>query len=219
MSLEFTASSILQLPHKQEKLHLEGLIGPREIVGLQGPSGCGKSSLLRALAQVGTPLSYKLDGSTIETLAPDERKISLVFQKALLFPHLSVAENLRFPLRFQPPYNSWSRSLQDARVKQHLHALSLSHLESRAPHSLSGGEAMRVALLRAIISVPRCLLLDEAFSALDKDTKAHVKSWLKDIIRQNNVPTLLVAHVDDDMRDFCDRVISWPQTSSTLRFS
>jgi|GEM_PF-1304480 len=219
MTLKFTEKSIVTLAQSNAPLRIEGQIQDGEIVGLRGPSGCGKSTFLRHVAQVGEGrFSFELGGTAIEELAPEDQKISLVFQKALLLPHLSVRENLRFPLRFQNPYRSWSRDLQEKRVDEFLDKLSLSKLADRDPSSLSGGEAMRIAVLRATLSSPKCLLLDEAFSSLDKETKAQVKSWLLALIKDLKIPTLLVAHVPEDLESFADRSVDWPKDSRLLRF-
>jgi ABC-type Fe3+/spermidine/putrescine transport system ATPase subunit len=219
VSLQFTTASRIRLYNNSRHLEVRGEILPGEVVGLRGPSGCGKSTFLRELAQVGeNPFLCELDGQEISSYSPEERRVSLVFQKALLFPHLNVMENIRFPLRFHAPYRSWTRELQQARVEEYLGFLSLSALSQRSPSTLSGGEAMRVALLRAVVSTPRCLLLDEAFSALDKDTKVHAKSWLKDFIKDHRIPTLLVAHVAEDLENFADRCVDWPHASAPLQF-
>lgn len=220
MSLEFLPQSKLLLPPQGPELLLEGRIEPGEIVGLQGPSGCGKSTLLRHLAQVGEhPLPFRLHDADVLGIPPEERRIALVFQRALLFPHLNVRENLRFPMRFQNPYRAWSRELQDQRIDAHLAEFKLEALASRSTLALSGGEAMRIALLRAMMCVPRCLLLDEAFTALDKETKVLVKKWLKARIKEHRIPTLLVAHVAEDLESFADRCILWPEPGRPLQFS
>jgi putative thiamine transport system ATP-binding protein len=121
-------------------------------------------------------------------------------------------------MRFQSPYSSWSRELQDARIDKHLAELGLESLSSRSVVSLSGGEAMRIALVRAMVSTPKCLLLDEAFAALDKEAKALVKTWLKTRIKEHRIPTLLVAHVAEDLMDFVDRSIFWPEPGRPLQF-
>lgn len=219
MTLKFNEKSIFSLPERSDPMRVEGEIKSGEIVGLRGPSGCGKSTLLRHIAQVGeSPFSFEIDGEPIDRFSLEDRRISLVFQKALLLPHLNVRENLRFPLRFQNPYRSWSRELQENRVDEFLQKLSLSKLAARDPSSLSGGEAMRVAILRALLSSPRCLLLDEAFSSLDKETKAQVKAWLLALIKELGIPTLLVAHVTEDLDAFADRSVDWPTDSSMLHF-
>lgn len=212
MSLNFGPQSHLHLPHNGLRLEIRGEIRGGEIVGLQGASGCGKSTFLRHVAQVGeNPLELLLGNKPVSTYSDSDRRIALVFQRALLFPHLSVAENLRFPLEHQAPFLSWSRDLQAQRAHEFLRQFGMETLAERAPASLSGGESIRVAILRAMVSTPRCLLLDEAFTALDKETKARVKIWLKNIIRENNLPTLIVAHVEEDLVDFADRVVQWPE--------
>jgi len=219
MSLEFVAQSKVVLPPNGPELEVRGRIEAGEIVGLSGTSGCGKSTLLRHIAQLGEqPLPLRLHDADVLGLAADERKIAVVFQRALLFPHLNVRENLRFPLRFQHPYSSWSRELQNDRIDTHLAAFGLEALATRSVVALSGGEAMRVALLRAVVSIPRCLLLDEAFAALDKETKALVKKWLKALIKEHRIPTLLVAHVAEDLENFADRSVSWPEPGKSLQF-
>lgn len=214
MSLRFTESSLLNLSFNNSTLELRGTLRAGEIVGLQGPSGCGKSTLLRHIAQVGdAPLSFELSEKPVKDYSPEDRRIGLVFQKALLFPHLSVIENLLFPMQHQTPFRSWSRELQTQRAREFLEQMGLEKLADRAPSTLSGGEAMRVAILRTLLSNPRCLLLDEAFTALDKETKAHVKTWLKSKILEHKIPTLLVAHVEEDLSGFADRVIFWPRSN------
>jgi iron(III) transport system ATP-binding protein len=144
---------------------------PGQIGVLIGPSGCGKTSLLRAVAGLerceagrvlhGRPVS---DAAAGVHLAPEQRRIGMVFQDYALFPHLSVADNVAFGVP------TW-RAERAQRVQQMLDLVGLGHAAQRAPHQLSGGQQQRVALARALAPRPRLLLLDEPFSSLDVDLR------------------------------------------------
>ena len=184
-------------------LSLEGrrLIGPLdlevppgEIVTLMGRSGSGKSSLLAficgtldpAFAAAGRIL---LDGRDIGGLAPERRRLGILFQDDLLFPHLSVGGNLSFALPAGLPGRE-----RRARVAAALAESGLAGLEGRDPATLSGGQRARVALLRMLLSEPRALLLDEPFGGLDEGLRQHFRDLVFRRARECGLPTLLVTH-------------------------
>jgi putative thiamine transport system ATP-binding protein len=159
-----------------------------------GPSGCGKSTLLRFVAGALAPEfrssgSILLDGEPLDGLAPEQRRLGLLFQDDLLFPHLSVGGNLLFAL----PRGGSRRE----RRNQAAEALASAGLRARFdddPATLSGGERARVALLRVLLSEPRALLLDEPFSKLDLEMRAQIRGLVLAQARRRALPTLLVTH-------------------------
>lgn len=161
---------------------------------LLGPSGSGKTTLLRAVAGL-EPLSQgsiSLGGRTLSTatmtLAPEQRRMGMVFQDYALFPHLSVTENVAFGLHGQ------SRSAKRARVAEMLELVGLAEQAARYPHQLSGGQQQRVALARALAPAPQLLLLDEPFSNLDVHLREHLAQELRHILKAANTTALLVTH-------------------------
>ena len=174
-------------------------IAPGEIACVMGPSGIGKSTLLDA---IGGHLGYgfsctgvvRLDGRDLAPLPPEARRVGLVFQDAGLFPHLSVADNLAFGLR---PTLRGRHARQDA-VEQALRDAGLAGMGARDPATLSGGQRMRAALMRTLLSEPRALLLDEPFSGLDADRRAEMRRFVHGHIRERAIPTLLVTHDPED---------------------
>lgn len=187
-----------------QDLHLQ--VGPGDILTVMGPSGCGKSSLLAAVAgtleQVaeGTaPLRFEgsvtLDGQDLGLLPTSRRGIGLLFQDPLLFPHLTVAENLLFAV---PPGPSADRR---ARMLQALETAGLAGVGERDPATLSGGQRARVALMRALLAQPRALLLDEPFSRLDAALREQVRAFVFGQIRARGIPAILVTHDRADIAD------------------
>ena len=166
-----------------------------EIVTLMGPSGCGKSTLLAYLC--GTlPAGFQargrvhLDGRELTGLAPEQRRIGILFQDDLLFPHLSVGDNLAFAL--SPRIHS--RCERQSRIEAALQDAELAGFGDRDPATLSGGQRARVALLRTLLAEPRALLLDEPFNKLDSATKTRFREFVFAHARAECVPTLLVTH-------------------------
>ena len=163
---------------------------------LIGPSGCGKTSLLRAVAGLERPTAGRvvLDGEVLADpaagtqLAPERRRIGMVFQDYALFPHLSVADNVAFGIAGQP------RPAREARVQQMLDLVGLGHAARRAPHQLSGGQQQRVALARALAPAPRLLLLDEPFSSLDVDLRERLAHEVRQILKDSGTTALMVTH-------------------------
>lgn len=161
---------------------------------LLGPSGCGKSTVLRSICgfepiQAGKiSLNNVLVSEANFTLAPNQRKIGIVFQDYALFPHLTVLENVAFGLRDLPKAQRLSVA------QQWLERVSLSNVGDRYPHEISGGQQQRVALARAMAPEPDLLLLDEPFSNLDVDLRERLASEVRDILKANGATALLVTH-------------------------
>ncbi len=188
-----------------QDLHLKVPAG--EILTLMGPSGCGKSSVLAAtagtLASVSEglqPLQFdgrvQLNGRDLTALPTHLRGVGLVFQDALLFPHMTVAENLLFAVPRALPF-----AQRQAHVQQALQEAELSGLGERDPSTLSGGQRARVALMRALLAEPQALLLDEPFSKLDAALRAQLRPWVFAHVRERRIPVVLVTHDEQDVAD------------------
>ena len=174
-------------------------VQPGEITTLMGPSGCGKSSLLSLICGTLEPVfnasgSIRLNGDDISDLPPERRRVGILFQDDLLFPHLSVGENLLFAM---PPSIRPKRERKQ-RMEEALREADLEGFAARDPQSLSGGQRARVALMRTLLASPRCLLLDEPFGKLDRDLRERVRRFVFDHAREAGLPTLLVTHDADD---------------------
>ncbi|MEW8535729.1 MAG: ABC transporter ATP-binding protein [Candidatus Thiodiazotropha endolucinida] len=161
---------------------------------LLGPSGCGKTSLLRAIAGF-EPLVHGeilLHGRQVSrpghTLAPEKRRVGMVFQDFALYPHLTVGENVVFGLR------GISGKSQRQRVGELLVLVGLSGLEDKYPHQLSGGQQQRIALIRAMAPRPEILLLDEPFSGLDVELREQLAGEVRAILKREGVTAILVTH-------------------------
>lgn len=165
-----------------------------EIACLLGPSGCGKTTLLRAIAGFEPVVAGEiwLHGRRVsapgETLAPERRRVGMLFQDFALFPHLSVAGNIGFGLR------DGSNSRKRARVVELLELIGLAGAGERYPHELSGGMQQRVALARALAPRPEALLLDEPFSSLDAERREQLAREIRDLLKREGVTAVLVTH-------------------------
>lgn len=182
------------------KLH-EGDIGC-----LLGPSGCGKTTLLRAIAgfeplrEGSIALHGKVVCDTQHMVAPERRRVGMVFQDFALFPHLTVAENIGFGLRGQG-----SRARQ-ARIAELLELVGLADLASQHPHQLSGGQQQRIALARAMAPRPTVLLLDEPFSALDPELRGQLASEVRSLLKQDGITAILVTHDQTEAFTMADQI-------------
>ncbi|MEY1557217.1 ATP-binding cassette domain-containing protein [Yoonia sp. R2331] len=177
---------------------LDRHIAPGEVLTVMGPSGVGKSTLLSFVT--GTLAGdfrgagrVLLDGQDITDQPPHQRMVGILFQDDLLFPHLSVGQNLAFGLRA-----GGSRADRRARIDAALEEVGLAGFADRDPATLSGGQKARVALMRMLLADPCALLLDEAFSRLDTERRAQVRSLVFDRARALQLPVLMVTHDAED---------------------
>jgi thiamine transport system ATP-binding protein len=175
-------------------------VAPEEIVALLGPSGSGKSSLLRCIAGVQRPDSGTImwAGEDIAPVPAHRRRIGLVFQDPLLFPHRDVAGNVGFGL---PPEG------RAQRVAELLELVGLPGFEHRDVATLSGGEAQRIALARALAPRPRLLLLDEPFGALDRDLRDRLAVDVKGLLHDQGTPAIHVTHDREEADLIADRIV------------
>lgn len=163
-----------------------------QVLAVLGRSGCGKTTLLKILAGLETPDSgdVRMDDRTVLNVPPNERGIVYLYQEPLLFPHLSVFENVAFGLRI--------RHVDSATISRQVTAmladLGIADQAQKQPHQLSGGQRQRVAFGRALIIKPRLLLLDEPFGNLDGQTRTSMQLLFAQISRQNAITSLFVTH-------------------------
>jgi molybdate transport system ATP-binding protein len=177
------------------------------VTALFGPSGSGKTTTLSLIAGILRPFAghIELSGRVFFDqrrgiwLRPEARQVAVVFQDHLLFPHLSVKQNLFFGRR-----RSSTRVISFDRVVQ---ILEIGNFLDRMPHTLSGGQKQRVALGRAILRGPSLLLLDEPLAALDANLREQILTYLDQVIKEWHIPTILVSHEQTDVRRLADQVI------------
>lgn len=176
-----------------------------ELLALLGPSGCGKTTVLRMLAGLERPDAGTvwLDGRDVTPLPPEARGMGLVFQSYALFPHLTVAGNVAYGLRFA---RGLSRRERLARVRELLALVGLSGYERRKPHQLSQGERQRVALARALAPRPRVLLLDEPLSALDAALRVQLRGEVRGLLKHIGITAVHVTHDQEEALAIADRV-------------
>jgi putative thiamine transport system ATP-binding protein len=187
---------------------LDTTLGPGEVLTVMGPSGAGKSTLLAAL--IGQlPPAFRmsgriiLNGRDITALPTEARRMGLLFQDDVLFPHLSVGGNLAFGL----PAHIRGRAARMDRVRAALADIGLAGFQDRDPSTLSGGQRARVALMRMLLSEPEALLLDEAFSKLDMGLRAQIRSLVFDTARARGLPVVQVTHDRADAEAAGGRVV------------
>jgi len=187
------------LPARTLIASLDVTVAPGECVTLMGPSGCGKSTLLAfisgALDPVFTASGRVLVGDIdITHLAPERRRVGILFQDDLMFPHLSVGGNLAFALDARVQ----DRRQRRERIERALAEADLQGFADRDPATLSGGQRARLALMRMLLSAPRALLLDEPFNKLDAQLRGDFRRFVFEHAAQRGLPALLVTHDEAD---------------------
>ena len=177
-------------------LRLDG----NEIVAILGPSGCGKSTLLRCI--VGLEEAER--GEIRFASKRREEGVGYLFQQPILYPHLNVAANIALGFKAEP-----SKKERQRTIARELESVELEGFESRRVESLSGGEAQRIALLRAMLGQPEVLLLDEPFSALDLETRRSITVQTRKWLKQRNTAAIHVTHDPEEAELMADRVVPW----------
>jgi len=180
-------------------------VEPGEFLTLLGPSGCGKTTLLNLMAGFleADAGEIFIGGDLVTATPPYERQIGIVFQNYALFPHMSVAKNVGYGLRMR---GTPKREIAE-RVQEALALVKLDGFADRSPRQLSGGQQQRVALARALVIRPKVLLLDEPFSALDKNLRGAMQVELKEIQRRLGVTTVFVTHDQGEALSLSDRIV------------
>jgi putative spermidine/putrescine transport system ATP-binding protein/spermidine/putrescine transport system ATP-binding protein len=175
-----------------------------EFMTLLGPSGCGKTTLLNLVAGFLTSDSGEIfiEGTLVTDVPTSERDIGMIFQNYALFPHMTVAANIAYGLKTR----GIARGEIATRVAEMLSLMKLAGLEDRKPRELSGGQQQRVALARALVIRPKVLLMDEPFSALDKNLRASMQVEVKEIQRRLGVTTIFVTHDQSEALSLSDRI-------------
>lgn len=180
-----------------------------DIVAIIGPSGCGKTTLLRAISGLLKPTkgTIVLDGENIEKQPCEQREVGMLFQRPVLFPFKDVLGNILFAYKRK----------KDANMDQ-VHAilgeLGLTGKENQAIETLSGGEAQRVVLARALLTHPRLMLLDEPLSALDVDLRRKIAHEIRSILKARGIPAIHVTHDPAEASIIGDRVLHWKDLQS-----
>jgi iron(III) transport system ATP-binding protein len=182
-----------------------------ELFTLLGPSGCGKSTTLMSIAGFQTPDEGRIavgdeaffDASGRVDVAAERRNLGIVFQSYAVWPHMTVFDNLAFPLRVR----RMKRAAIKQRVREVLELVDMAPYEERYPHQLSGGQQQRVALGRALVYSPSVLLLDEPFSNLDAKLRERARTWVKDLQHSLGLTTIFVTHDQDEALSMSDRVL------------
>lgn len=175
-----------------------------ELMTLLGPSGCGKTTLLNLVAGflVVDDGEIEIDGKRVNEVPTYKREIGMMFQSYALFPHMSIADNVGYGLRMRRV----AKPDLKRRVAEALSLVRLTGVEDRRPFQLSGGQQQRVALARALVVSPKVLLLDEPFSALDRNLRASMQIEIKEIQRQLGVTTIFVTHDQSEALSLSDRI-------------
>ena len=190
---------LLQVDHISKTFGAQQVLQPvsfalrqKQVLSVLGASGSGKTTLLKIIAGLETPDGglILLAGKDITALPPQQRGIVYLYQEALLFPHLTVAENIGFGLRLRKITNAQI----ERQVATMLERLELSEEADKMPDQLSGGQKQRVAFGRALIISPRVLLLDEPFAALDSQTRGRMQTLFKEVAADYDITALFVTH-------------------------
>jgi multiple sugar transport system ATP-binding protein len=177
----------------------------REFVVLLGPSGCGKTTTLRAIAGLEeiTEGQILIDGQPVQNLHASDRDIAFVFQLYALYPHLTVYENIAFPLRA----TGQSRDQVDGSVRSVARAIGITHLLKLRPSALSGGDMQRVAIGRALVRRPKALLMDEPIGSLDAKLREGMRVELKRLHLENGSTSIYVTHDQVEAMSLADRIV------------
>ncbi len=174
------------------------------VTALWGASGSGKTTVFRTLCGlIDCPsLEWEFQGERLDQLSPGERRLGVVFQSLDLFPHMTAKDNIMFAAKAR----SISQEVANKDLEHLSEVLEMNRFLNRKAHLLSGGESQRVALARALISQPRILLLDEPFSALDRDLRLEARRLLNSLLQEKPIPVFMITHDSEDIDELATRV-------------
>ncbi len=180
-----------------------------KLVGLLGPSGCGKSTTLYMISGLQKPSSGQIffGEEDVTALSPENRGVGLVFQNYALYPHMTVKQNILFPLQNLKGADKMSKEDMLARAFEAAKLVQIDELMERKPSELSGGQQQRVAIARALVKMPRVLLLDEPLSNLDARLRLQTREEIKRIQRETGITTVFVTHDQDEAMSISDRIV------------
>ncbi len=180
-----------------------------ELIGLLGPSGCGKSTTLNLICGLLKPSSGKIlfGEDDVTALPPEHRGVGLVFQNYALYPHLTVMQNILFPLENLKGKNKLSKEEMRKRARAAADLVQIGELLDRRPSELSGGQQQRVAIARALVKMPRVLLLDEPLSNLDARLRLQTREEIRRIQKETGITTVFVTHDQEEAMSISDRIV------------
>ena len=180
-----------------------------QLIGLLGPSGCGKSTTLNLISGLETPTSGRVyfGDEDVTDLPPEARGVGLVFQNYALYPHLTVEENIIFPLQNLKGAKKMTKQAMHEKAVETAKLVQIDGLMERKPKELSGGQQQRVAIARALVKIPRVLLLDEPLSNLDARLRLQTREELRRIQRDTGVTTIFVTHDQEEAMSISDMII------------
>ena len=180
-----------------------------KLIGLLGPSGCGKSTTLNLISGLQKPTGGRIffGSDDVTTLPPEKRGIGLVFQNYALYPHLTVRQNIQFPLGNLKGKNKLSKQEMLDRAVSAAKLVQIEELMDRKPGELSGGQQKRVAIARALVKMPRVLLLDEPLSNLDARLRIQTREEIRRIQRETGITTIFVTHDQEEAMSISDMIV------------
>ena len=180
-----------------------------KLIGLLGPSGCGKSTTLNMISGLEKPTSGRIffGDDDVTDLPAEHRGVGLVFQNYALYPHLTVRQNIIFPLQNLKGDQKMTKEAMDAKADEVARLVQISEYMDRRPAELSGGQQQRVAIARALVKTPRVLLLDEPLSNLDARLRLQTREEIKRIQRKTGVTTIFVTHDQEEAMSISDMIV------------
>ena len=180
-----------------------------KLVGLLGPSGCGKSTALNLISGLLEPTSGQIffGDNDVTKLPPENRGVGMVFQNYALYPHLTVLENIIFPLQNLKGDKKMTRERMEAKALEVAKLVQIEHLMERKPSEMSGGQQQRVAIARALVKTPNVLLLDEPLSNLDARLRLQTREEIRRIQTETGVTTIFVTHDQEEAMSISDLII------------
>ena len=180
-----------------------------ELVGLLGPSGCGKSTTLLMICGLEKPTEGQIffDDEDVTNIPPEERGVGLVFQNYALYPHMTVEQNIMFPLGNLKGADKLTKEQMKEKAKTAAKLVQIDHLLERRPKELSGGQQQRVAIARALVKMPRVLLMDEPLSNLDARLRLQTRVEIRRIQRETGITTIFVTHDQEEAMSISDTIV------------